>query len=284
MIGTITHNTAVTRFVEGDGLRFAYRMLGPASGLPLVLCHRFRGIMDDWDPALVDGLAARRRVVLFDSAGVGLSTGETPDNIKGMAGKAVEFIRRIGFTSVDVLGFSLGGYVAQIVALDHPGLVRRLVLAGTGPGGGEGFIPAGPEIRQIAGRPTLGLEEYLKLFFCPSPTSQAAGRLYWQRLHERPQREPPVSRATLKAQTAAVVAWAEGRGSALARLNEIAQPVLVANGNDDVMVPTANSFVMARKIRNAMLIVYPDAGHGFLFQHSRMFIRNVLGFLEPNEI
>ena len=287
MTDIVGHNAAVTRFVDGDGLRYAYRMLGPAGGVPLVLCHRFRGTMDDWDPAVVDGLATRRRVVLFDSAGVGLSTGETPDSVKGMADRAAEFIRLIGFTSVDLLGFSLGGYVGQIVTLDHPGLVRRLVLAGTGPGGGEGIVPARPEIRQIAGRPVLGLEEYLQLFFCPSPSSQAAGRRYWQRVHERgPEREAPVSPATLKAQTAAVVAWAQGRGSAFARLGEMAQPVLVANGRDDIMVPTVNSFVMARRMRNAMLIMYPDSGHGFLFQHARTFTRHVLGFLDyamPNK-
>jgi pimeloyl-ACP methyl ester carboxylesterase len=281
MTDFVTHNTAVTQLVEGDGLRYAYRALGPAGGVPLVLCHRFRGTMDDWDPAVVDALAAERRVILFDNAGIGLSTGETPDSIKGMADRVAEFIRLSEFKQVDLLGFSLGGYVAQTVTLDHPDLVRRLVLAGTGPGGGEGIVLAGPEIRRVSGRPVLGLEEYLYLFFSPSDASQAAGRRYWDRANERgPEREPPVSESTIKAQVAALVAWSQGKGSAFPRLGEIKQPVLVANGHNDVMVPTINSFTMAQKIKDAMLIVYPDSGHGFLFQYPGTFTRHVLNFLK----
>jgi pimeloyl-ACP methyl ester carboxylesterase len=281
MTDFVTHNTAVTQLVEGDGLRYAYRALGPAGGVPLVLCHRFRGTMDDWDPAVVDALAAEQRVILFDNAGVGLSTGETPDSIKGMADRVAEFIRLIEFKQVDLLGFSLGGYVAQTVTLDSPDVVRRLVLAGTGPGGGEGIVFAGPEIRQISGRPVLGLEEYLYLFFSPSDASQAAARRFWDRINERgPEREPAVSEATIKAQVAAIVAWSLGKGSAFPRLGEIKQPVLVANGNNDVMVPTINSFTMAQKIKDATLIVYPDSGHGFLFQYPGTFTQHVLGFLK----
>jgi pimeloyl-ACP methyl ester carboxylesterase len=281
MADFVTHNTAVTQFVEGDGRRYAYRALGPADGIPLVLCHRFRGTMDDWDPAVVDALAAERRVILFDNAGIGLSTGETPDSIKGMADRVADFIRLIELTQVDLLGFSLGGYVTQTVTLDNPDLVRRLVLAGTGPGGGEGIVLAGPEIRQVSGRPVLGLEEYLYLFFSPSEVSRAAGRRYWDRVNERgPEREPPVSGATIKAQVAALVAWSQGDGSAFPRLGEIKQPTLVANGHNDVMVPTINSFTMAQKIKNATLIVYPDSGHGFLFQYPETFTRHVLDFLK----
>lgn len=279
--GVVTHNTAATHLVEGDGLRYAYRALGPAGGVPLVLCHRFRGTMDDWDPAVVDALAATRQVILFDNAGIGLSTGETPDSIKGMADRAAEFIRLMGLEQVDLLGFSLGGYVAQTVTLDYPDLVRRLVLAGTGPGGGDGIVPAGPEIRPVSGRSVLGLEEYLYLFFSPSKASQAAGRRYWARVNERgPEREPPVSEATIRAQVAALVAWSQGKGSAFPRLGEIKQPVLVANGHQDVMVPTVNSFAMAQKIKDATVIVYPDSGHGFLFQYPGRFTRHVLEFLE----
>jgi pimeloyl-ACP methyl ester carboxylesterase len=276
-----THNTAVTRFVEGDGFRYAYRMLGRAGGVPLVLCHRFRGTMDDWDPAFIDALGAERRVILFDNAGIGLSAGATPDSIKSMAAGAAEFIRSIKLKQVDLLGFSLGGYVAQTVTLDYPDLVRRLVLAGTGPGGGEGIVLAGPEIRQVSGRPVLGLEEYLHLFFSPSDASQAAGRRYWSRVNERgPDREPPVTETTIKAQVAALVAWSQGKGSAFPRLGEIEQPVLVANGSNDLMVPTINSFTMAQKSKNAMLIVYPDSGHGFLFQYPETFAQHVLDFLK----
>jgi pimeloyl-ACP methyl ester carboxylesterase len=281
MTDSVTHNAAPTQHVAGDGMRYAYRTLGPSGGVPLVLCHRFRGTMDDWDPAVVDALAAERRVILFDNAGIGLSTGETPGSVKGMADGVADFIRLIEVKQADLLGFSMGGYVAQTVALDHPDLVRRIVLAGTGPGGGAGIAPASPEIRQVSGRPVLGLEEYLCLFFSPSEASQAAGRRYWQRVNERgPQREPPVSQATLAAQVAALVAWSQGKGSAFPRLGEIRQPVLVANGHNDVMVPTINSFTMAQKIKDATLIVYPDSGHGFLFQYPATFTRHVLDFLK----
>jgi pimeloyl-ACP methyl ester carboxylesterase len=239
--------------------------------------------MDDWDPAVVDALAAERRVILFDNAGIGLSTGERPDSIKGMADRVAEFIRLIEFKQVDLFGFSLGGYVAQTVTLDYPHLVRRLVLAGTGPGGGEGIVLAGPEIRQVSGRPVLGLEEYLYLFFSPSEASRAAGRRYWERVNERgPEREPPVSESTIKAQVAALTAWSQGKGSAFPRLGEIKQPVLVANGHNDVMVPTINSFTMAQKIKDTMLIADHLSGlrGRFLFQYPSTFTRHVLDFLK----
>jgi pimeloyl-ACP methyl ester carboxylesterase len=279
-MNSVTHNTAPTQFVEGDGLRYAYRTLGPSTGTPLVFCHRFRGTMDDWDPAVIDAIAAERPVILFDNAGIGLSTGETPDSTKGMADKAAGFIRLLRLTHVDLLGFSLGGNVAQTVTLNYPDLVRRLVLAGTGPGGGEGIVLAGPEIRQVSGRPILGLEEYLFLFFSPSEESRAAARRYWERVNSRPDREPAVSEATIKAQVTAIIAWWQGNGSAFPRLGEIKQPVLIANGNNDVMVPTINSYTMAQKIKNATLIVYPDSGHGFLFQYPETFSRHVLEFLK----
>jgi pimeloyl-ACP methyl ester carboxylesterase len=281
MADFVTHNTAVTQFIEGNGLRYAYRILGAADGVPLLLCHRFRGTMDDWDPTFIDALAAERRVILFDNAGIGMSTGETPDTVTAMAEKAVEFLRLINVDRADLLGFSLGGYVAQMVTLNYPDLVRRLVLAGTGPGGGEGIVLPGPDIRPVASRPVLGLEEYLYLFFVPSVTSQAAGHRYWRRVNERgPEREPSVSEASVKAQVAALGAWWQGNGSAFPRLGEIRQSVLVANGFADVMVPTINSITMAQRIKNAMLILYPDSGHGFLFQYPAIFGRHVLDFLK----
>ena len=257
------------------------------TGTPLVFCHRFRGTMDDWDPAVIDAIAAERQVILFDSAGIGFSTGETPDSVKGMADKAAEFIRLIGLTQVDLLGFSIGGFVAQTVALDYPELVRRLVLAGTGPGGrwpgdrgGEGIVLSGREILEVACRPVLGLEEYLFLFFSPSEESRATAHRYWERVNSRPDREPAVSEVTIKAQVTAMIAWSRGNGSAFPRLGEITQPVLAANGNNDVMVPTINSYTMAQKIKNATLIVYPNSGHGFLFQDPETFCRHVLEFLK----
>src|SRR5882672_8578945 len=174
--------TAKTQFVEGDGIRYAYRVVGDASNPPLLLCHRFRGNMDEWDPLFVNTIAEKRQVILFDNAGIGLSSGDPVSTVQGMAKHAAKVIRLLGFKQVDVLGFSMGGYVAQTLALDHPDLIRRVILAGTGSGGGEGYQPADPEIRQIAGRPILGIEEFTVLFFENSETSHRAAREYWERL------------------------------------------------------------------------------------------------------
>jgi pimeloyl-ACP methyl ester carboxylesterase len=272
--------SAQTQYVEAQGVRYAYRELGNKSGIPLVMCHRFRGVMDDWDPALVDLLAAERHVVLFDNAGVGLSSGDVPNTIKGMADHAAAFIRAMGFTKVDLLGFSMGGYVAQVVTLDHPDLVRKLVLAGTGPGGSEGTQLPDPKVSEVAGRPVLGLEEFLYLFFTESDASKAAAERYWERLHRRPDREPPVPEIGYTNMRAAARAWAMGDGSAFSRLHEIKQPVFVANGKTDVMIPTINSFLMAQRLQDAILIVYPDSGHGFLFQYPEQFAQHTLEFLK----
>jgi len=272
--------TAETKFIDAGDVRYAYREMGPKGGIPLVLCHRFRGTMDDWDPALIDALARERHVILFDNVGIGLSTGAVLPSIKGMADRAAQFITVMGFGTVDLLGFSMGGYVAQIVTLDYPRLVRKLVLAGTGPGGGEGIQVADPKVREVSGRPVLGLEEFLYLFFSPSEASRAAAARYWERLHLRgPDRAPPVPQIGIEAQVTAIRAWSQGEGSAFPRLPEIKQPVLVANGSNDVMIPTINSFLMAQRLRDSLLIVYPDSGHGFLFQYPGRFAQHALDFL-----
>ncbi len=284
MSGASVAVSAETKFIDAEEVRYAYREMGPKGGTPLVLCHRFRGTMDDWDPALIDALAKERHVVLFDNAGVGLSTGSVPPSIKQMADRAAQFVTVMGFETIDLLGFSMGGYVAQIVTLDHPRLVRKLVLAGTGPGGGEGIQSAAPKVREVSGRPVLGLEEFLYLFFSPSERSRAAAERYWERLHLRgPDREPPVPQVGIEAQVTAIQAWSQGEGSAFPRLREIRQPVLVANGSNDVMIPTLNSFLMAQRLRHGLLIVYPDSGHGFLFQYPEQFAKHTLEFLGENE-
>jgi len=235
--------------------------------------------MDDWDPAVINGFARERDVILFDNAGVGRSTGVVPNNARAMADHLLAFLGGLGASKVDLLGFSMGGYVAQFAALKSPHLFRRLILAGTGPGGGERYVPGGPDIRPIASRPILGLEEQLFLFFTTSEKSRAAGEAYWQRLKSRVgEIEPPVSQEGIKAQLQALVAWGEG-DSAYNHLAEIKQPVLVANGSNDVMMPTINSFTMAQLLPNAQLIVYPDSGHGFLFQYPELFVDHALRFL-----
>ena len=200
-----------------------------------------------------------------------------------MAQHAVNFIEALGLSNVDVLGFSLGGYVAQRLALDWPGIARRLILVCTGPGGGEGVQVRSPEVGKVAGRPVLGLEEFNYLFsFDSSIDALAAGKRYWGRLKLRAAdpAEPPVSAQSIQAQVAAVTTWTQGTDSAFSRLGEIKQPVLVVNGSNDVMVPTFNSFLMAQRIPKAQLILYPDSGHGALFQYPEQFVRHSLDFLD----
>ena len=279
MSNSITHETATTQFVEADGVRYAYRRFGGPSDTPLVFCHRFRGTMDDWDPAVTNGFARERDVILFDNAGVGGSSGVIPNNARAMADHLLAFLSGLGASKADLLGFSMGGYVVQFAALQSPRSFRRLILAGTGPGGGEKYVPGGSDIRPVASRPVLGLEEQLFLFFTASEESRAAGKAYWRRLKSRVgEPDPPVPEQGIKAQLQALVAWGEG-DSAYNRLAEIKQPVLVANGSNDVMVPTINSFTMAQLLPDAQLIVYPDSGHGFLFQYPDLFVDHALRFL-----
>jgi pimeloyl-ACP methyl ester carboxylesterase len=275
-----THETAPTRFIEANGIRYAYRRFGKESGVPLVFLQHFRGTMDNWDPMITNGFAQDRPVVLFDNAGVGLSGGETPDNVADMARHAVAFIEALGLTQVDLLGFSLGGFVAQQVTLGHPDLVRRVVLAGTGPQGGEGMDRFTPAVEAVATKEKSGPESLLFLFFEPTATSQAAGRAFLQRLGARTtDREEPSSLQTRDAQLKAIQAWGVPEGERYARLKQIRQPVLVANGANDIMVPTVNSFILSQRLPNASLILYPDSGHGFLFQYAELFVEHVSRFL-----
>jgi pimeloyl-ACP methyl ester carboxylesterase len=275
-----THETAPTRFIEANGIRYAYRRFGKESGVPLVFLQHFRGTMDNWDPMITNGFAPDRPVVLFDNAGVGLSGGETPDNVADMARHAVAFIGALGLMQVDLLGFSLGGFVAQQVTLGHPDLVRRVVLAGTGPQGGEGMDRFTPAVEAVATKEKSGPESLLFLFFEPTATSQAAGRAFLQRLGARTtDRDEPSSLQTRDAQLKAIQAWGVPEGERYSRLKQIRQPVFVANGTNDIMVPTVNSFILSQRLPNAYLILYPDSGHGFLFQYAGLFVEHVSRFL-----
>lgn len=273
----LAHVTAPTLFVEANGIRYAYRRFGAETGTPLIFLQHFRGGLDNWDPLVTDGLAARRPVILFNNAGVASSSGETPDTFDGMADHVAIFAKELGLSQVDVLGFSIGGYVAQAVALRHAKLVRRLVLVGTGPRNGES---PDPNVLQAAGNPVLTMEDFLFLFFSPSEASKAAGRAFWERRHQRKDADPPSSVQTMKAQIAAIMEWRQPRGERYAYLKEIGQPTLVVNGHKDIMVPTVNSFSLQQYIPNAQLILYPDSGHGSQFQYPTLFASHVNLFLD----
>ncbi|MFI6617776.1 alpha/beta fold hydrolase [Streptomyces sp. NPDC050528] len=276
---TVTHDEAVTRTVDIDGTPFAYREVGPTTGTPLVLLHHFTAVLDDWDPAVVDGLAAARRVVLVDLRGVGASGGTTPDSVEAMAADAIAFVTALGLTTVDLLGFSLGGMVAQEFVRRRPDLVRRIVLAGTSPAGDAG--PADTlgilqNAMELAGAEGKHPKHFL--FFSPTATSQAAADAFLGRLDQRTQdRDTAVTDETIGAQIAALAKWE--RSSTSSGLANVRQPVLVVNGDDDTMIPTISSFNLAAQLPDAELSIYPDSGHGALFQHHELFVRQVLDFL-----
>ena len=279
-----THVSAPTQFVQASGIRFAYRRFGQDIGVPLVFMPHFRAGMDHWDPPVTDGFAASRPVILFDNAGVAGSSGETPDTVEAMAEHAADFVAALGLSLIDVLGFSIGGHVAQNLTLRHPAIVRRLMLVGTGPRGGEpSQDPKSAEYGASTDPRTgeTGLEAFLYLFFRPSETSQAAGKAFWDRRHLRKNDvDPPSSPQTMAAQRAAITAWREVRGERYSELKNIGQPTLVVNGNHDIMIPTINSFTLSQEIPRAQLIVYPDSGHGSLFQFPELFVAHGRMFLD----
>jgi pimeloyl-ACP methyl ester carboxylesterase len=250
--------------------------------------QHFRGGMDHWDPTVTDGFAKNRPVILFDSAGVAASSGETPDTIDAMAEHAADFVGALGLSQIDLLGFSIGGYIAQTLAMRHPGLIRRLILVGTGPRAGE--PPQDPGYAQYGAMtdPQTGqspIETYLYLFFRPSQTSQAAGKMFWARRHTRKEDvDVSTSAQTMAGQRAAITEWRQPRGERFEELKAITQPTLVVNGHSDIMVPTINSFTLSQKIPNAQLIIYPDSGHGSLFQFPELFVTHATIFLDGSVV
>jgi pimeloyl-ACP methyl ester carboxylesterase len=275
--------TAPTQFIETRLETYAYRRFGGGAGPPLVFLQHFTGTLDNWDPAVVDQLAGSREVILFESAGVGRSTGEVPTTIGEMAAHLLAFADALGLTEIDLLGFSLGGMVAQQVALDRLSLVRKMLLVGTAPAGGEDIMHLEkPELRSILEDPSLsGYQVLVKLFFTPSESSQAAGQAFATRLGARTEdREPLSGPKVAQAQIAAFRAWERVDGERFGRLRQITQPCLVVNGVRDTMIPVRNSYLLAEHLPNAMLLIYPDAGHGSLFQFHDSFVRHATLFLD----
>jgi pimeloyl-ACP methyl ester carboxylesterase len=277
-----SHQTAPTQFVDAAGIRFAYRRFGKSGGVPLVFNMHFTGTMDHWDPLVTDGLAATREVILFNNAGISSTSGEVPTSVEEMAGNAAAFIKALGLPKVDVLGFSLGGFVAQALTVANPGLVRRLILVGTGPRGGEGMATLTPEAQAVFGATYANPDEvWLGVFFTPTEASQAAGRAFLKRFRLRQVgRDPEVNEKVAPAQINAIGKWGAPRWGALDYLREIVHPTLVINGSHDVIVYTANSLVLQRNLPNAQLILYPDSNHGSQYQYPALFVADVTRFLD----
>jgi pimeloyl-ACP methyl ester carboxylesterase len=281
--GDGSNSTAATQFIKTRLETYAYRRFGGGAPPPLVFLQHFTGTLDNWDPAVTDALAQGREVILFESAGVGRSTGEVPDTIQAMAAHLIAFAEALGLTEIDLLGFSLGGMVAQQIALDRPSLIRKMLLIGTAPEGGEDIMHLEkPELRQVLEDPTLqGLQVLVKLFFTGSESSQAAGQAFAARLAARTGEWEPISGPKVaQAQLAAFRAWERVDGERFGKLRRIAQPCLVVNGVFDNMIPVRNSYALGEHLPRAMLLTYPDAGHGSLFQFHESFVRQASLFLD----
>lgn len=281
MSNTASNVTAPTQFLEVKKQKYAYRRFGKGSGLPLLCLQHFTGTLDNWDPAVTDPLAEGREVILFESAGIGRSSGKVPTTVAGMAAHATAFLDALGLTACDVLGFSLGGMVAQQMVLDRPSVFRRIILVGTAPRGGEDIMHLEkPSLAKYLSDPKLqGYAVLQKIFFAPTESSQAAGAAFIDRLIQRKDDREPISGPDVaQAQMAAFRDWEQYSGERFATPKSIRQPTLVINGVHDEMIPVRNSYWLGENLPNSVLLVYPDSGHGSLFQFHESFTRQASGF------
>jgi pimeloyl-ACP methyl ester carboxylesterase len=273
-----TWTNAPTHTIDLGGVEFAYRHLGPETGVPVVFLTHLAAVLDNWDPRVVDGIAAKHRVITFDNRGVGASSGSTPTTIEAMATDAVTFIRALGFDQVDLFGFSMGGMIAQVIAQQEPQLVRKMILAGTGPAGGEGIDKVTRISYLDTARGLLSRQDPKQfLFYTRTPNGRAAGKEFLARLRERTNdRDKAISIGSFRAQLKAIHRWGQQKPANLASIH---QPVLVINGESDKMVPSKNSVDLDRRLPNSQLVLYRDAGHGGVFQFHEDFVKRALEFL-----
>jgi pimeloyl-ACP methyl ester carboxylesterase len=276
-----TDTGASTRRVAADNaIEYAYRDTGD-SAVPLVLLQHFRGNLDNWDPALIDALAAERRVITFDNVGVAATTGRTPNTVEAMANDAIAFIEAMNLERIDLLGFSIGSFIAQEIALIRPDLLRRVVLASSAPQGAAGMHGWAPEVIGAVGAPETSPQGYLEVFFAPTNTSREAGQQTAGRIFGRTtDRDKPTTWQTRQAQYDAVCAWGIPNHSLLQRVAAIDLPVFVANGDSDPMILPRYSYLLAGLLPDARVTIYPDSAHGFLFQHHSRFAADVHAFLQ----
>lgn len=275
---TYRYRDAPNRFIMAGNIRFAYRELGPRGGVPLVLLNHWGAVLDNFDPRIVDGLAVSHHIIALDYQGIGLSSGTAPVTIDEIARDVIAVISELGFATVDLMGFSLGGFVAQDIVLKTPDLVRKLILTGTGPAGGTGIARVGAVSWPLIIKGMLTLQDpKTYLFFTSSTNGRRAAKDFLARLKERQidRDEEPTPRAFLR-QLSAIKTWGRQTPQDLGRIHI---PVLVANGDNDIMVPTSNSRDMARRIPNAKLVIYEDASHGGIFQYHAQFVPKALAFL-----
>src|SRR6266404_790538 len=280
-----SNTNARTQTLQANGHSYAYRRFGNGAGLPLLSLQHFTGTLDNWDPAVTDPLASAREVILFDNAGVGRSTGDVPATIAGMTEHTLTFLDALGKKSCDVLGFSLGGMIAQQMAQDRSSVFRRMILVGTAPRGGEDIMHLEkPSLaKHIQDPQNRGYAVLQKIFFAPTTTSQAAGEAFIARLMQRTEdREPPSGPNVASAQLAAFREWERYIGERFADLKAIRHPTLVVQGFKDEMIPVRNSYWLAESLPNAVLLAYPDAGHGSLFQYAESFTKHAAAFLSSD--